>query len=61
MVLSAMLAAAGEDASLENVTERPSRKGTYVALQVRVRLRTAEDVLEVYDVLKQIDGVFATL
>ena len=56
-----MLVAAGENAKLEGVRERVSRKGTYLALGVRIHIESAEAVLDVYAMLKELDGVKATL
>lgn len=55
--VSAMVAGAGAGAALEHVGQRESRKGTYVALQVRIRLRAPEAVLDVYEVIKSLDVV----
>lgn len=59
--LSAMVAGAGEGAVLVDVTERRSRNGTYLALHVKMRLPTAERVLDVYEILRALDGVLATM
>lgn len=59
--LSAMAAAAGLEAKVESVTERRSRLGNYVALHVCIHVREAETVLDVYEVLRGIDGVLATM
>ena len=56
-----MVAGAGAEARLEHVGERRSRNGTYVALRVRILVAEAAQVLDVYEVLKQLDHVFATL
>jgi putative lipoic acid-binding regulatory protein len=48
-------------AGLEEVTERRSRLGNYVALHVRLRVDDAEIILDVYDVLRGIEGVMASL
>lgn len=61
MTVAAMLAGAGESALLENIKERPSRKGTYLALAVRIHLDSAERVLDVYAVLAKMDHVLASL
>jgi putative lipoic acid-binding regulatory protein len=59
--LSAMVAGAGSRGVLEHVTERRSRFGNYVALHVRLRVEDAEVVLDVYDVLRGIEGVMTSL
>jgi putative lipoic acid-binding regulatory protein len=59
--ISAMVAAAGSDAALEELSERHSSGGKYVALHVRIRLSDAERVLDVYEVLRGVDGVMASL
>lgn len=59
--VAAMVAAAGGGAVLEDVTERKSRMGNYVALRVRIRVQDAEIVLDVYEILRSIDGVLATM
>jgi putative lipoic acid-binding regulatory protein len=58
--VSAMLAAA-PTAALVEVTERKSRMGTYVALHVVMKVPDAEIVLDVYDVLKRVDGVLTSM
>lgn len=58
-VVSAIAAAVGEPA--ETITERPSRKGTYVSLRVQTPVQSAQQVLDVYAVLKTMDEVLATL
>lgn len=60
-VLSAMVAASGEGSVVEDVTERPSRTGKYLSLRVLFRLQTAEQVLDVYAVLQEMEGVGAVL
>ena len=59
--ISAMVAAAGSDAALEDLSERPSSGGKYLALHVRIRLADAERVLDVYEVLRGVDGVMTSL
>ena len=60
-IVSAVTAGAGEQARFLRTEERPSRKGTYVALHVHMELPHAEAVLDVYEVVGQLDGVLATL
>ena len=59
--LTAMAAAAGEGAVVEEVTERLSRNGNYVALHVRIQVPDAERVLDVYAVLATVEGVLTSL
>ena len=44
-----------------DVEEAPSRKGTYVSLRVTARVRTAEEVLDVYEVLGRLEQVITTI
>jgi putative lipoic acid-binding regulatory protein len=60
-VVSAMTAAAGPGARLEGVRERNSRNGNYVALRVGIDVDDAERVLDVYEVLKALDGILAVM
>jgi putative lipoic acid-binding regulatory protein len=60
-VVTAMSAAAGEGASVREVTERHSKNGNYVALHVQIEVDDAERVLDVYAVLRVVDGVMASL
>jgi putative lipoic acid-binding regulatory protein len=50
-----------DDDALGEVHERTSRKGNYVALRLRATCASAEQVLEVYEVLQRVDGVLAVL
>lgn len=59
--LAALLAAAGGSDVLVDVNERPSSGGKYVSLRVRVELASAEKVLDVYEVLKQVEHVITIL
>ena len=59
-VVSAIGAAAGEDAVIE-VTERPSRKGSYVAVHVLATMGSAEAVLDVYAVIRALPEVIAAM
>lgn len=58
-VLGAISAAAGGGAA--QVHERRSSKGSYVALHVHIHVEAPERVLDVWEVLKGVDGVMATL
>lgn len=59
-IVSAVAGIAGE-ARIESVGERPSRHGAYVSLRIRVRLDDPESVLQVYDTIRAISGVFAVM
>ena len=58
-VLSAIAATAGREVG--PITEKPSRKGTYVSLRVEVEVESAQQVLDIYAVLQAMDEVLATL
>ena len=60
-VVSAMVVAAGAAARLESVGERPSKHGKYVALAVTLHVEAAERVLDVWEILKSVDGVVTSL
>ena len=51
---------AAVDGRVNEVTEQPSRKGTYVSVRVAVQANRPEDVLDVYEVLKELDEGIAT-
>lgn len=59
--VTAMAAAAGDNATVLDVEERHSSKGTYVALHVRIELQAAEAVLDVYEVLGTMEHVLAKM
>ncbi|MEN0066024.1 MAG: DUF493 domain-containing protein [Myxococcota bacterium] len=59
-VITAVGAAAGEASVLE-VSERPSRNGSYVALHVLTQMESAESVLDVYDVIRGLPEVIAAM
>jgi putative lipoic acid-binding regulatory protein len=59
--IGAMVAAAGEGSRTEHVDERRSSKGTYVALHVRIFVQDAERVLDVWEVLRAVEGVLTTM
>jgi putative lipoic acid-binding regulatory protein len=61
LTVSAMLAAAGDDARVEEVGERLSSKGNYLAIRVRIHLESAERVLDVYEVLNSLEHVFTAM
>ena len=54
--VSAVRAVLGADAELK-VGERWSRAGTWVALHLRATVSSAEQVLDVYEVLQRTEGV----
>ncbi len=57
-----VLAVVGSSASgVQTTSERASRKGTYVSLRLKLEVSSAEVVLDVYDALRELDGVLATL
>jgi putative lipoic acid-binding regulatory protein len=60
-VVSAMVAAAGEGASVLSLDERNSKNGTYKALHMSMQVQSPEQVLDVYDVLKRLDAVMTAL
>ena len=58
-VVTAITALAGE--KLDQVEEQLSRKGTYVSLRRTLTVGSAEEVLEVYQLIRAIDGVRAVM
>lgn len=60
-VISAMVVAAGAAARLEHVGERASKHGKYVALAVTIHVPAPEQVLDVWEILKSVDGVVTSL
>lgn len=60
-VLSALAAGAGADAVVEDVQSRASSKGTYEALVVRMRVGSAEQVLDVYSLLPELPNVVTAM
>lgn len=59
--VSAVVAAAGGGDRMLDVRERVSRNGTYRALRIRAQVDTAEVVLDVYEVLRGLEGVVTSL
>lgn len=59
--LSAVIAVAGGQQALIDVSERASCNLTYLSLRVRVHLPSAEAVLDTYEVLRGVDGVITIL
>jgi len=60
-VVTAIVAAAGPGAKVENLRERESRKGTYTAVCVSITVDSAERVLDVYAVIKELPDVMTAL
>lgn len=61
VAIAAMVAAAGEGARTEHVEERKSSRGTYVAIHVQIYVEDAERVLDVWEVLRSVEGVLTTM
>ncbi|MBW1876745.1 MAG: DUF493 domain-containing protein [Deltaproteobacteria bacterium] len=61
LTVSAMVAGAGPGARVEDVTERVSKKGNYLALRVRIHLDSAGRVLDVYEVLNSLEHVLTAM
>lgn len=59
--VSAMIAGAGPAAELVDVRQRESRTGRYLALCVALHVAAAERVLDVYEVLRAVDGVVTSM
>jgi putative lipoic acid-binding regulatory protein len=59
--LGALISAAGPEASLLEVTERASQGGRYLSLRVKVHLDSADVVLDIYEVLREVDQVITAL
>jgi putative lipoic acid-binding regulatory protein len=59
-ILEAVRSHVGPDA-LTAVTERPSRTGLWLAVRVTVLAQTPETVLELYAILRAVEGVRAVL
>jgi putative lipoic acid-binding regulatory protein len=60
-VVSSISAAAGSPGAMLGVEERRSRNGNYIAVHARVTVTSAEHVLEIYDVIRAVEGVVATM
>ena len=56
-VLAALTTAIDRDGALGDVSTRSSRNGRFLSLRATVDLETAEEVLAVYGVLRQVEGV----
>ncbi|MCA9494558.1 MAG: DUF493 family protein [Myxococcales bacterium] len=59
--VAALLAAAGGSDTLLEVSERSSSHGNYLALRVRVQVDAAERVLQVYEVMREVEGVLTIM
>ncbi|MCB9683804.1 MAG: DUF493 family protein [Alphaproteobacteria bacterium] len=59
--VAALLAAAGGSETLIEVSERSSSHGNYLALRIRVHVETPHTVLQVYDVMRQVEGVLTIM
>lgn len=60
-VVTTAVRAAVPGLSVSGVTEKPSRKGTYVALRIATTCLSAEMVLAVYAILQELDEVLITM
>ena len=60
-VVSAVMAAVSTPQPLRGLSERASRMGTYVSVRIRVEVVSAEEVLDVYEVLRALDGVLTAM
>jgi len=58
-VVSAVQALVG--ARLASVDEQASRTGTYVSLRLVVHMASAEQVLEAYALIRELDGVLTVM
>lgn len=59
-VVSAMTAALVAPAAPE-LSTRPSRNGRFLSLRATLRCESAEEVLEVYAILRRVEGVVTAL
>lgn len=60
-IVSGVGAALGSAGHVHKVVEQASRSGRYVSLRMHCELASAETILEVYELLKKLDGVVMTL
>jgi len=60
-VVSAISSVIGPDASVQDLTSRPSSKGTYEALVIRVQIGSAQQVLEVYELIQTLPDVVTAM
>jgi putative lipoic acid-binding regulatory protein len=58
---TAISAIAAGGVKIEEVGERKSDRGSYIALHVKTHVDSADDVLDVWEVLRGVDGVVAQL
>src|SRR5688500_12011598 len=60
-VVGAVVSAVSTPQPLRGISERQSRMGTYVSVRIKVAVRSAEEVLDVYEVLRALDGVLTAM
>lgn len=60
-VVAALIDAAGGADRVHPQSERPSSNGSYVAVRIQVELQHAAHVLDVYEILRAVDGVVTVL
>ena len=60
-VIGAVVSSVGGGEAVLEVSERASSNGTYVSVRVRVRVERAEAVLDIYEVLRGVEGVLTIL
>jgi putative lipoic acid-binding regulatory protein len=60
-VVSAVAAAGRDRDALVEIREQPSARGTYLSLRLTLRVESADHVLEVYDVVRQVSGVLTVM
>lgn len=61
MVLSTLRAAGDGRMEVSNVTERPSRTGKYVSLQVHCEVQGADVIMDVWEVVHKMDEVLSSM
>lgn len=60
-VVSAVISAVSAPQPLRSLSERQSRQGNYVSVRIGVEVQTPEEVLDVYEVLRNLDGVLTAM
>lgn len=58
-VISAVTAATTD--ALDDVEQQPSRNGTYTSVRLSVRVEAPEQILDVYETVRSVEGVVTTL
>ena len=58
---SVVTAIAAVVAAVGTVSQRESKKGTYLSIRVEAQVDSADQVLDVWEVLKGLDGVIMSL